>query len=1409
MTSIARIPLLLVLAIVGASNCAFSQFIYLANASNHVSAYRFDAHTTVLTQAPGSPFAAGVAPAGVAVDSGNRFVYVANSGSNDVSAYTIDAATGALTPVALSPFAAGSVPAGVAVGPASRFLYVANSKSSDVSAYTIDAATGALTPVPGSPFAAGSAPARVTVDPAGKFLYVTNSGSGSVSSYRIDSTSGALTAVPGSPFAAGRNVVSVAIDPTGRVAYVTSANGRDHSVRVFAIDPASGELAAVPGSPLAAGGGPLSVALHPNGKFVYVAEGGDISAYAAGTNTGASRLVSVSRFARGLLWSGLVVDSTGNFVYAANDESNNLSVYAVDSTTGALRPVAESPLGTSQPQGIAIGTAAGTAPSGTPLVTGFTPGPARNNFTGGFGMKFTVGATPLTVTALGRIYIAGNTGSHIVSLNRVKDGGDVPGGSVTVSLPSGATMPGEFAYVSLASAVTLDANTSYYLTSSEVNGADQFFDLGQVTATNAVSVDTGIVFWYGFIAVGPPNCSYVPVNLLYEVPGAPPSVAITAPVAGATVSGNQVAVAATATASSGLTIAGVQFQVDGVNQGALITTSPYSIVLDTTKLSNAAHSLVAIATDSSNGSTISAPVGITVNNNPAVSITAPAPGATVSGSNVGVTATATAASGLTIASVQFKVDNAALGAPVTTSPYSVVLDSTKLTNATHSLVAVATDSGGNIATSSPVSITVNNTSTAVAITSPIAGATASGSVTVTATATAGTGLSISSVQFKVDNVNRGAPVTTSPYSIVLDTTTLANGPHTLSALATDSSNNMATSAPVGITVSNGGPPPSGTALITGFTTGAARNNFTGGFGMKFTVGATPLNVTALGRIYVAGNSGTHLLRLVRVSDGSDVPGGSVNITLPSGTAGQFAFAPLASPVTLDANASYYLMSAEINGGDQFYDLGPVTTTNAASVDSGVVFWQGSGFTAVGPPSRIYVPVNLLYSNGTGVPPTVAITAPAAGATISGNTVSVSAAATAVGGLTIASVQFMVDNVNQGPAVTTSPYSIALDTTKLNNGVHSLTAVATDSANNSATSPAVSVTVNNNPAVSITAPAPGATVWGSSVAVSASASAVTGLTIASVQFKVDNVALGAPVTTSPYSVVLDSTKLTNGPHSLVAVATDSANNTATSAAVSITVTNTTTTVVITSPLAGATVSGNVTVTATATPGTGVTISSVQFKVDNVNQGTPVTTSPYSIVLDTTTLNNGTHTLSAVATDSSNNTVTSSQVSITVGNGGLPPSGTPLVTQFTMGTVRNNFTGGFGMKFTVGTTPLNVTALGRIYVAGNAGTHVVKLVGAVDGVDVPGGTVSISLPSGTPGQIAYALLASPVTLAANTSYYLISSEMSGGDQFYDLGSVTTTNAASVDSGIVSGGFGLIPVGRLNSSYGPVSLLYSTGP
>ena len=90
---------------------------------------------------------------------------------------------------------------------------------------------------------------------------------------------------------------------------------------------------------------------------------------------------------------------------------------------------------------------------------------------------------------------------------------------------------------------------------------------------------------------------------------------------------------------------------------------------------------------------------------PTVSITAPASGATVS-ATVAVNANAT--DNGTVASVQFKLDGNNLGAPDTSSPYSVNWDTTTATNTQHSLTAVATDAAGNAATSATVTVTVSN-----------------------------------------------------------------------------------------------------------------------------------------------------------------------------------------------------------------------------------------------------------------------------------------------------------------------------------------------------------------------------------------------------------------------------------------------------------------------------------------------------------------------------------------------------------------------------------------------------------------------------------------------------------------------------------------------------------------------------
>jgi hypothetical protein len=97
---------------------------------------------------------------------------------------------------------------------------------------------------------------------------------------------------------------------------------------------------------------------------------------------------------------------------------------------------------------------------------------------------------------------------------------------------------------------------------------------------------------------------------------------------------------------------------------------------------------------------------------PTVSLTAPAAGATVSGSSVAVSASASDNVG--VIGVQFKLDGANLNAEDTTSPYSITWNTAAATNGTHTLTAVARDAAGNTKTSSSVTVTVNNaTSTKV------------------------------------------------------------------------------------------------------------------------------------------------------------------------------------------------------------------------------------------------------------------------------------------------------------------------------------------------------------------------------------------------------------------------------------------------------------------------------------------------------------------------------------------------------------------------------------------------------------------------------------------------------------------------------------------------------------------------
>ena len=93
----------------------------------------------------------------------------------------------------------------------------------------------------------------------------------------------------------------------------------------------------------------------------------------------------------------------------------------------------------------------------------------------------------------------------------------------------------------------------------------------------------------------------------------PPTVSITSPSSGQTVSGT---VTVTASASDNVGVAGVQFLLDGANLGAESTAAPYSISWNTAAASNGSHALTTVARDAAgNVSPVSAPVTVTVANN--------------------------------------------------------------------------------------------------------------------------------------------------------------------------------------------------------------------------------------------------------------------------------------------------------------------------------------------------------------------------------------------------------------------------------------------------------------------------------------------------------------------------------------------------------------------------------------------------------------------------------------------------------------------------------------------------------------------------------------------------------------------------------------------------------------------------
>lgn len=391
------------------------------------------------------------------------------------------------------------------------------------------------------------------------------------------------------------------------------------------------------------------------------------------------------------------------------------------------------------------------------------------------------------------------------SLERIKvirdDGSVLAGGKqVRVEVTFNAGFDANFEHLELYSAA--DAKNPVWTHLATISP----LDVGPNTLSTNVTLPNGDleairgVYRYGGAVSPCPGGTMDDVDDLVfavsqETDNEPPTAALTAPADGATISK---IVTLSATASDNFGVTQVEFY-DGTTLLGTDTSVPYTLSWDTHTVANGTHSLTVKAYDASGFTGTSSVVHVTVNNDvtpPTVAFTAPAAGATISGT---YTITATASDNVGVSMVELWEGTTRINYD-TTSPYSFIWNTRQVPNGSHTLTLKAYDATGNVGTATRTVVTDNDLiAPSVTLTSPSGGVTLTG--TVTFTATASDDHAVTKVAFFVGTAQVGSD-TTAPYSYSINTRAYSNGAKVISAQAYDAAGNVGSSNSVNVTFDN-------------------------------------------------------------------------------------------------------------------------------------------------------------------------------------------------------------------------------------------------------------------------------------------------------------------------------------------------------------------------------------------------------------------------------------------------------------------------------------------------------------------------------------------------------------------------------------------------------------------------------
>ena len=322
------------------------------SAAGTISTFSVDAISGTLAPV-GSPTIVDGLPYATAITPDKKYLYAGDRNSNEISVFAVDPGNGSLTTVPGSSIAAGmrpqtlSVYAAVTIGYGppviSYYLYVGNADSNDLYAYRIDRTTGSPAPLSPASYALGTSPSATAVHPRGPFLYTANTGgSKHLSAFMIDSYTGGLTPVTGSPYATDSGLGSLAFGVDGKYLYASGTSSNVAAIYAFSVDPDSGALLGVTGSPY-----PLPscdyIRTDQSGNYLYAIAGTNLLAYMIDPNTGALSPLPGFPIAIGADSHAISIDPTNQFLYVRNGAAGTIAGFELDSATGTLTRMSNSP----------------------------------------------------------------------------------------------------------------------------------------------------------------------------------------------------------------------------------------------------------------------------------------------------------------------------------------------------------------------------------------------------------------------------------------------------------------------------------------------------------------------------------------------------------------------------------------------------------------------------------------------------------------------------------------------------------------------------------------------------------------------------------------------------------------------------------------------------------------------------------------------------------------------------------------------------------------------------------------------------------------------------------------------------------------------------------------------------------